>query len=130
MTGRGGALWRRGNLGCVSGSFGGVQRRPHGRHLFWCDGNISCEILVYKDGRYIYSESASDMAKETSSFQDLRKLTGTLPNAKREDSVYVLTDSRTLTYQDVLWKFLSSSTETVTDIPFVWLFFPDYCEND
>jgi hypothetical protein len=85
---------------------------------FLPEGNSYAD-LYYKDGTFHYFQS--DCPAADKGWTMLRTLTGEAGIPKKEQTVYVLTDSTELTYDDVTWSMLSSDTRSVTKIPFVWL---------
>ena len=85
---------------------------------FLPEGNSYAD-LFYKDGTFHYFQSDHPAADR--GWTMLRPLTGEAGIPKKEQTIYVLTDSTELTYDDVTWSMLSSDTRSVTKIPFVWL---------
>lgn len=78
--------------------------------------------LFHADGYYrVFNSQSSDLQDHP--FLYLRKLEGRLPNAAKDGSVTILTDDQSLTYEDVMWTFLSSdSNYRKTISPFNLLF--------
>jgi hypothetical protein len=98
------------------------------RKVLFLDSTPYFSDLFYVDGEYRYFDCEySDMTDKP--YKYLRKLTGLDGNPQKEQTLYVLTDSTELTYEDVTWSFYSSNLETVTDIMFVWLGFTTYLDN-
>lgn len=94
----------------------------------WCYKGADTEeyyTLSYRGGRFYYSQNGGEEAV----FSYLRPLMGYFGNPRKESTMFVLTDSLELTCDDVHWAFLSSNTESVTDIPFVWIGFTTYIED-
>lgn len=85
---------------------------------FLPEGNSYAD-LYYKNGTFHYFQSEHPAADKE--WTMLRALTGEAGIPKKELTIYVLTDSRELTYDDVTWSMLSSDTRSITKIPFVWL---------
>lgn len=65
--------------------------------------------LYYIDGYYRVFDSSSDDLKDYK-FKHLLTLKGQLPLAKKSGTINTLTDDPTLTYEDVMWTFLSSNS--------------------
>ena len=88
--------------------------------------------LYYTDGKYTIFELNEYGISDGESYSLLRRLEGTSGTVsyQRDAHLYVLTDSTELTYKDVTWSFLSSSISTVTDIPFEWLMFMNYFNEE
>jgi hypothetical protein len=87
---------------------------------FLNDGTFFTD-LIFSDGIYYYIQN--EYPDIISQFSKLRALEGRFGNPERDVMYYVLTDSDELTAEDIQWSYLSSSTDLITDIPFVWLGF-------
>lgn len=74
--------------------------------IIWKDGTYFVDVL-YEDGYYRAFISDSEDLHDYK-FKYLMTLEGTLPNAAKSGTVTILTDDKELTYNDVMWKFLSS----------------------
>lgn len=72
--------------------------------------------LFYENGYYRVFKSTSEDLKDHK-FRYLLTLEGTLRNAATSGSVTILTDDKSLTYDDVMWTFLSSDTRYIKSIP-------------
>lgn len=90
---------------------------------------IFYDDLFYSNGQYhsFYHDrnSLSDTPKDRP-YKYLRTLTDKFGNPPKDSTIYVLTDSLELTFHDVMWSMLSSSTDSRTKIPFHWLSFTTY----
>ncbi len=88
--------------------------------------------LYYADGKYTIFDFNEYGISEGESYSLLRRLDGMAGPVgnQKEAHYYVLTDSTELTYHDVSWSYLSSSISTITDIPFEWLGFMIYFDDD
>ncbi len=95
------------------------------RALFWEGGQVLCMDLYYDGSAYHFFRS-DDGGQLGGVYRYLRKLKGTDGIPQQEVTLYVLTDSLSLTCEDVLWSFYSGNKRTATDIPFVWLWFDSY----
>ena len=100
------------------------------RVAHFIDGIGYYRDLYYCDDRYTIFDCNEFGISEGKSYQHLRRLDGYAgpASAPKPDCFYVLTDSMLLTYQDVSWSFLSSSTYSVTTTPFEWLGFMTHFE--
>lgn len=92
-------------------------------------GTGSYQDLYYSDGKYTIFDLNEYGISEGESYSLLRRL-DSMVGAIGNHHYYVLTDSTELTYQDVSWSYLSSSISTVTDIPFEWLGFMVYFDEE
>ncbi len=73
------------------------------------------DVFHFSDGYRVFYSDSTDLKDQ--SYKYLRVLTGTLPNAVKPGTVTVLTDDLNLTYEDVMWTFLSSQYTPPADIP-------------
>lgn len=72
--------------------------------------------IVYQDGGYkAYRSDAPDRSPRT--YRLLRAVSGRLPNAAKDGTVCILTDSRDLTYQQVMMAGLSSDSRYPQTLP-------------
>lgn len=85
--------------------------------------------LYYSEDKYYYYTKDEFGIRLQGPFNYLRALFGMDGIPKKEVTLYVLTDSTDLTYNDVTWSFLSSNLESITKIPFVWLGFTTYLDD-
>ena len=85
------------------------------------DSGTYLETIFYENGEYSLYKCNPETGYTKGSFKYLRPLMGYDGIPRKEATMYVLTDSLLLTFHDVWWSFLSSNTETVTKIPFVWV---------
>lgn len=78
--------------------------------------------IVYREGRYqAYRSDAPDQSPRA--YRLLRTVSGRLPNAARDGTACILTDSDSLTYNQVMMCFLSSDSEYCRSVPpFEYLF--------
>lgn len=92
------------------------------------DGTGYYHDLYYCDGTYTIFDLNEYGISDGETFRYLRRLEGTAGpiSDPQEDFLYVLTDSKKLTYHDVMWSYLSSDSRTVTTIPFEPLGFMVY----
>lgn len=92
------------------------------------DGTGYYHDLYYCDGTYTIFDLNEHGISDGETFRYLRRLEGTTGpiSDPKDDYLYVLTDSKRLTYHDVMWSYLSSDSRTVTTIPFEWLGFMGY----
>lgn len=89
---------------------------------FYQDGRCFYD-LFYTDGYYRVFKSESPGLQDQK-FLYLRKLEGRLPNAACDGSATILTDDESLTYEDVMWTFLSSDShykETISPFALIFL---------
>lgn len=100
------------------------------RVAHFIDGIGYYQDLYYCNGRYTIFDFNEFGISEGESYRYLRRLDGYAgpASAPKQDCYYVLTDSMALTYRDVSWSFLSSSSDSVTTIPYEWLGFMIYFE--
>ena len=98
------------------------------RIAYFIDGVGYYHDLYHTNGKYFMYELNEYGISGGKEFKYLRRLDGIVGPQRKEDCYYVLTDSLELTYRDIEWSYLSSSTETVTKIPFKWLSFMIYFE--
>lgn len=76
--------------------------------------------LFYIDGYYrIFDSSSEDL--QDYKFKYLLTLEGTLPNAARSGKVTILTDDKDLTYDDIMWQFLSSTLKQISPFRLVMM---------
>lgn len=72
--------------------------------------------IFYKDGYYrAFDSSSRDLSDKK--FKYLLILEGKLPNAAKSGKAFILTDNEYITYDDVMWKYLSSNTRFTDTIP-------------
>ena len=92
------------------------------------DGTGYYHDLYYCNGTYTIFDLNEYGISDGETFRYLRRLEGTTGpiSDPKDDYLYVLTDSKRLTYHDVMWSYLSSDSRTVTTIPFEWLGFMGY----
>ena len=87
--------------------------------------------LYYYEGKYYYfCYNGADDIRADGPYIYLRELTGVSGNPAKERTMYVLTDSLELTYDDVEWRFLSSNLDTITKTRFRWLGFTIYMRDE
>lgn len=95
------------------------------------EGTMFYDDLYYYEGKYyFFTYNGADDIRTRGPFTYLRELTGVSGNPAKERNMYVLTDSLELTYHDVEWSFLSSNLDSVTKIPFEWLGFTIYMQEE
>lgn len=92
------------------------------REVFFLENEVVFTDLFFHEGTY-HKFSSDSSNKADRPYRYLRKLTGKLHGQEKEGVQYVLTDSLALTYQDVMWYFLSSDLSDRTNIPFETLDF-------
>lgn len=94
-------------------------------------GTMYYSDLYFYDGKYYFFDyNGADDIRKSGPFTYLRELTGMFGNPLKEHSMFVLTDSLELTYEEVQHSFYSSNLETVTKIPFTWLGFTVYLREE
>lgn len=98
------------------------------RVVFFLDGTPYYNDLFFVKGAYRHFDS--ELKAWDRPYRYLRALSGWDGNPSREVTMYVLTDSMELTYGDVRQYFISSSTLNRTSIPFVWLGFTTYLNEE
>jgi len=80
------------------------------------DDEVYYSDLLYVGGYYrVFDSSSVDL--QDRKFKHLLRLEGKLPNAARGGSVTILTDGENLTYQDIMWSFLSSDLSYSRSLP-------------
>lgn len=79
--------------------------------------------LFYIDGYYRAFDSSSKDLHDYK-FKYILTLEGMMPNASKSGTVTILTDDKDLTYKEVMWSFLSSTSSYHESIsPFKLVFF-------
>lgn len=85
------------------------------------DKFTSYQDLFYTDGQYhIFHVNANDLEDiQAHKYKYLLILQGTLPNANNKQKVTILTDDKTLSYDDVMSQILSSNPKPISSCEIV-----------
>ena len=80
------------------------------------DDYTSYQDLFYTDSYYhIFSAGSDDLDDvQEHTYKYLLILEGTLPNAAKSGKVTILTDDKSLTYDDIMWQVLSSNPKPIS----------------
>lgn len=85
--------------------------------LIW-DDETFYQDLFYTDGYHrIFDSSSEDL--QDYKYKYLLTLEGTMPNAAKSGTVTILTGDKALTYDDIMWQFLSSNPKPISSFRMV-----------
>lgn len=85
------------------------------------DDITAVQDLFYVDGYYrIFESSGEDL--QDNKFEYLLILEGRLPNAAKGGTAIILTNDNKLTYDDIMWNFLSSTYNPISPFKLVMLY--------